>query len=81
MRGTVLNEKPKWDFNVGTEGTRVRVELHKAHELIEKNCDPVCFSFVGFVEGGDISADKADVIVTDGLLVTLPSKQVREQQL
>ena len=60
-------EKPKVGLlNVGTEEHKGRVELHKAHELIEKNCDPSNFSFVGFVEGGDITSDKVDVIVTDG---------------
>jgi glycerol-3-phosphate acyltransferase PlsX len=60
-------EKPKVGLlNVGTEEHKGRAELHKAHKLIEKNCDQSNFSFVGFVEGGDISADKADVIVTDG---------------
>ena len=60
-------KKPKVGLlNVGTEEHKGRAELHKAHELIEKNCDPSSFSFVGFVEGGDITTDKADVIVTDG---------------
>jgi glycerol-3-phosphate acyltransferase PlsX len=60
-------EKPKVGLlNVGTEEHKGRAELHRAHELIEKNCDPSAFSFVGFVEGGDITTDKADVIVTDG---------------
>ena len=60
-------KKPKVGLlNVGTEEHKGRAELHKAHELIEKNCDPSTFSFVGFVEGGDITSDKVDVIVTDG---------------
>jgi glycerol-3-phosphate acyltransferase PlsX len=60
-------EKPKVGLlNVGTEEHKGRAELHKAYELIEKNCDPSNFSFVGFVEGGDITSDKVDVIVTDG---------------
>ena len=60
-------EKPKVGLlNVGTEEHKGRAELHKAYELIEKNCDPSSFSFVGFVEGGDITSDKVDVIVTDG---------------
>ena len=53
-------------LNVGTEEHKGRAELHKAHELIEKNSDGSIFSFVGFVEGDDITTDKADVIVTDG---------------
>ena len=40
--------------------------MHKAYELIEHNCDNSSFSFVGFVEGGDITSNKVDVIVTDG---------------
>lgn len=60
-------EKPKVGLlNVGTEEHKGRAELHRAHELIEKNCDLSSFEFVGFVEGGDITSDKADVIVTDG---------------
>ena len=60
-------EKPKVGLlNVGTEEHKGRAELHRAHELIEKNCDQSTFSFVGFVEGGDITSDKVDVIVTDG---------------
>ena len=60
-------EKPKVGLLiVGTEEHKGRAELHKAYELIEKNCDPSSFSFVGFVEGGDITSDKVDVIVTDG---------------
>ena len=60
-------EKPKVGLlNVGTEEHKGRAELHKAYALIEKNCDQSSFSFVGFVEGGDITSDKVDVIVTDG---------------
>ena len=53
-------------LNVGTEEHKGRSELREAHELIaqyEKSGD---YKFVGFVEGGDIPSDKADVIVTDG---------------
>lgn len=60
-------EKPKVGLlNVGTEEHKGRAELHKAYALIEKNCDQSSFLFVGFVEGGDITSDKVDVIVTDG---------------
>ena len=60
-------EKPKVGLlNVGTEEHKGRAELHRAYELIEKNCYPSTFSFVGFVEGCDITSDKVDVIVTDG---------------
>ena len=53
-------------LNVGTEEHKGRAELHRAHELIEKNSEGSSFTFVGFVEGDDITTDKADVIVTDG---------------
>ena len=60
-------DKPKVGLlNVGTEEHKGRAELHRAHELIEKNSNGSSFSFVGFVEGDDITTDKADVIVTDG---------------
>ena len=54
-------------LNVGTEGHKGRSELHGAHGLIEE-CAAADrnFSFVGFVEGGDIPSSKVDVIVTDG---------------
>jgi glycerol-3-phosphate acyltransferase PlsX len=53
-------------LNVGTEETKGRPELREAHDLIEANAEGAGFAFVGFVEGGDIPGDAADVIVTDG---------------
>ncbi|MDC0737336.1 phosphate acyltransferase PlsX [Cognatishimia sp. SS12] len=53
-------------LNVGTEEHKGRAELKAAHELISSNADAANFDFVGFVEGGDIPGDTADVIVTDG---------------
>ncbi|TFL19656.1 phosphate acyltransferase PlsX [Jannaschia formosa] len=53
-------------LNVGTEETKGRAELKEAHDLIEAQAEPNGFAFVGFVEGGDIPGDRADVIVTDG---------------
>lgn len=53
-------------LNVGTEEHKGRTELHEASELIENQADVADFEFVGFVEGGDIPGDRADVIVTDG---------------
>ncbi|MHA6323874.1 phosphate acyltransferase PlsX [Roseivivax sp. CAU 1753] len=53
-------------LNVGTEEHKGRAELHEAHELIAQSADSAEFDFVGFVEGGDIPGDVADVIVTDG---------------
>ena len=53
-------------LNVGTEEHKGRNELKEAYELIGSNADEASFDFVGFVEGGDIPGDVADVIVTDG---------------
>ena len=53
-------------LNVGTEEHKGRTELKEAHELIEAQQKAADFKFVGFVEGGDIPGDIADVIVTDG---------------
>jgi glycerol-3-phosphate acyltransferase PlsX len=53
-------------LNVGTEEHKGRAELREAHELIAQYEQSGDYKFVGFVEGGDIPGDKADVIVTDG---------------
>jgi glycerol-3-phosphate acyltransferase PlsX len=53
-------------LNVGTEETKGSPVLREAHDLIAANADAAGFSFEGFVEGGDIPGDRADVIVTDG---------------
>jgi len=53
-------------LNVGTEDNKGRPELREAHALISRNAEDHDFSFVGFVEGGDIPGIKADVIITDG---------------
>ena len=53
-------------LNVGTEEHKGRVELKEAYDLIRAHQDGAMFDFVGFVEGGDITGDVADVIVTDG---------------
>ena len=53
-------------LNVGTEEHKGRTELKEAYDLIRAQEDVAGFEFVGFVEGGDISGDVADVIVTDG---------------
>jgi glycerol-3-phosphate acyltransferase PlsX len=53
-------------LNVGTEEHKGRAELKEAYDLIRDQRDQAGFEFVGFVEGGDISGDAADVIVTDG---------------
>jgi glycerol-3-phosphate acyltransferase PlsX len=53
-------------LNVGTEEHKGRTELKEAHHLISAVAAEADFEFVGFVEGGDIPGDVADVIVTDG---------------
>ncbi len=53
-------------LNVGTEEHKGRTELKEAYDLIRAQGDAAGFEFVGFVEGGDISGNRADVIVTDG---------------
>ena len=53
-------------LNVGTEEHKGRPELREAHDLIAEQSEGGRYDFVGFVEGGDIPGDKADVIVTDG---------------
>ncbi len=53
-------------LNVGTEEHKGRNELKEAFDLIRANEEAAAFDFVGFVEGGDIPGDVADVIVTDG---------------
>lgn len=53
-------------LNVGTEEHKGRAELKEAFDLIQEAAEENNFEFVGFVEGGDIPRDKADVIVTDG---------------
>lgn len=53
-------------LNVGTEEHKGRTELKKAYDLIHEQSEAAGFEFVGFVEGGDISGDICDVIVTDG---------------
>lgn len=53
-------------LNVGTEEHKGRTELKEAYDLIRDQRDVAGFEFVGFVEGGDISGDICDVVVTDG---------------
>lgn len=60
-------ERPRVGLlNVGTEEHKGRTELKLAHDLIARNAKVANYEFVGFVEGNDLPADKADVIVTDG---------------
>jgi glycerol-3-phosphate acyltransferase PlsX len=53
-------------LNVGTEDHKGRQELRDAHELIAAQDHNGGYEFVGFVEGGDITGNTCDVIVTDG---------------
>ena len=53
-------------LNVGTEEHKGHAELKEAYGLIADQADKANFDFAGFVEGGDIPGDIADVIVTDG---------------
>lgn len=53
-------------LNVGTEEHKGRAELRSAHDMIQAAAEVGNYSFVGFVEGGDIPSDRVDVIVTDG---------------
>lgn len=60
-------ERPRVGLlNVGTEEHKGRSELKEAYDLIRDQANVAGYEFVGFVEGGDISGNKADVIVTDG---------------
>jgi glycerol-3-phosphate acyltransferase PlsX len=60
-------ERPRVGLlNVGTEEHKGRAELKQAYDLIRDNAALAEFDFVGFVEGGDILGNVADVIVTDG---------------
>lgn len=53
-------------LNVGTEEHKGRAELKMAHDLIQAAAPAGNFDYVGFVEGGDLSSARVDVIVTDG---------------
>ncbi len=53
-------------LNVGTEEHKGRAELKIAHDQMALAADAGGFTFVGFVEGGDIPGNACDVIVTDG---------------
>ena len=53
-------------LNVGSEENKGRTELKEAAERIAAEQDRAGLEYVGFVEGGDIPSDRADVIVTDG---------------
>lgn len=55
-------------LNVGAEESKGGDDLRRAAEMIAAAAvrPEADFSFIGFVEGGDILSDRVDVIVTDG---------------
>lgn len=53
-------------LNVGTEEHKGRAELKLANDMIAAAANAGNFEYVGFVEGGDLSSARVDVIVTDG---------------
>lgn len=53
-------------LNVGTEEHKGRSELKTAHDMMPAAAGRGGFTYLGFVEGGDIPSDRVDVIVTDG---------------
>ncbi|MEO8530414.1 MAG: phosphate acyltransferase, partial [Deltaproteobacteria bacterium] len=53
-------------LNVGTEENKGRPEMREAHDLIAARQEEGGYSYVGFVEGGDLASSRVDVIVTDG---------------
>ena len=53
-------------LNVGTEEHKGRAELKLAHDQMAAAAEAGAYTFVGFVEGGDLPSDRVDVIVTDG---------------
>lgn len=60
-------ERPRVGLlNVGTEEHKGRAELKDAQDRVQAMTETGGFDYVGFVEGGDIPGDRADVIVTDG---------------
>ncbi len=53
-------------LNLGTEEHKGRDELREAATLIEAAAPTGDFTYVGFVEGSDLSGTSVDIIVTDG---------------
>jgi hypothetical protein len=53
-------------LNVGSEEMKGRPEIRSARDIIETAAGAAGYEWVGFVEGGDIARDRADVVVTDG---------------
>ncbi len=53
-------------LNVGTENTKGGTLQHQAFALLKKAGDEGRISFIGNIEGTDVFAGKAEVVVTDG---------------
>lgn len=51
-------------LNVGSEELKGREEVKEAHQLLRST--PLDINYHGFIEGNDIAAGVADVVVTDG---------------
>jgi glycerol-3-phosphate acyltransferase PlsX len=68
-------DKPKVGLlNVGSEELKGHEELRQAAALLRREGSPV--SFHGFVEGNDIGAGVADVVVTDGFTGNVALKAI-----
>lgn len=61
-------ERPRVGIlNVGSEDNKGRPGIREAAQLVEKiGPEAGGFDYYGFVEGGDITGDLVDVVVTDG---------------
>ena len=60
-------ERPRIGLlNVGSEDNKGRAEIKEAHASLSRAAEPGGYDWIGNVEGGDLSGDEADVIVTDG---------------
>ena len=53
-------------LNVGTEDSKGGVLQHQAFELLKKAHEEGRINFIGNIEGTDVFAGRADVVVTDG---------------
>ena len=68
-------DKPKVGLlNVGSEELKGREEVRQAAAWLRRENSPV--SFHGFVEGNDIGAGVADVVVTDGFTGNIALKSI-----
>lgn len=60
-------------LNIGSEDIKGNDQVKLAHELIRQDEQ---LNYVGFVEGGDLFGDKADVVVCDGFVGNVALKTV-----